>query len=175
MANYILTEPPSGVINTVFPKPLFTEIEKSRYIYIVVQFCSWCKLSLYCYNCFCFFFTWYMYKIVDPVQNLLKWSHYIFLRNILSWQKQMQLYSFFHSCHHCSVITLLTWFLCYTYNVPLFFKHRVIKTCGQKFVLLFLLLHKPFDLKDDLNERNISTKHQEMKNFSQILPIHKER
>ena len=34
---------------------------------------------------FFFIFTWYMYKIIDPVQNLLKWFHYIFLRNSLSW------------------------------------------------------------------------------------------
>ena len=33
MVDYVLTEPPSGVINTVFPKPLFNEIEKSIYIY----------------------------------------------------------------------------------------------------------------------------------------------
>ena len=34
-----------------------------------------------------------------------------------------------------------------TYNVPLFFKQRVIKTWGHEMILFFLLMHEPFDLK----------------------------
>ena len=34
-----------------------------------------------------------------------------------------------------------------TYNVPLFFEQRIIKTLGMKFILFPFLLHKPFNLK----------------------------
>ena len=36
-----------------------------------------------------------------------------------------------------------------TYNVPLFFEQRIIKTLGMKYILFLFLLHKPFNLKKE--------------------------
>ena len=36
-----------------------------------------------------------------------------------------------------------------TYNVPLFFEQRIIKTLGMKFILLLFLLHKPLNLRKE--------------------------